>query len=266
MDRKHLSRGLAVGTVITGALAVSSVVGASSASAATHQDLPHVSAQQQRAAVSAASSPGAQALLKTATRDAATRRHTTLAKTPPKIGTQGTPVYALSKSFVDGESETVGQLWYVATSATTGAGAMTLFTAPDKSGTWQAVNVASGNTEARMATAAHGASLLIEPQVNAWYAVSADRVRPLNDAATKVVGKAPVSVASYQDIVRSRYADKQSGSAYAKRGTAGGFSASATTPGGATLGGMPGHGIGIAAGGVLVACAAGLGLRRRRRA
>lgn len=117
-----------------------------------------------------------------------------------------------------------------------------------------------------MAAAADGGSLLIEPQVNAWYAVSGDRVKPLNAAAKKVVGPAAVSVASYQQVVQSRYADKQSGSAYAKRGTAGGFSASATTPSGSTQGGVSGHGIGIAAGGVLVVGAAGFGLKRRRRA
>ncbi|MFC6704990.1 hypothetical protein [Flexivirga alba] len=266
MTRTHFSRRIALGALTIGAVAAVGIAGAPSALAAVHQDLPQVSAQQQRAAVSAASTPGARALLTTATRDAATRRHTAMPHTPATIGTHGTPVYALSASFVRGQSETVGQLWYVATSASTGAGPMTLFTAPDKTGAWQAVNVASGNTEARMAAAAHGGSLLLEPQVNAWYAVTADRIKPLNSAAKKVVGPAAVSVASYQHIVQSRYADKQSGSAYAKRGTAGGFSASATTPGGATQGGMSGHGIGLVAGGVLVAGAAGLGLKRRRRA
>ncbi len=257
---------ITLGTLTFGAMVAVGVAGAPNAVAATGQDMPHVSAQQQRAAVAAASSPGARALLATATRDAATRRHTAMPHAAATIGTQGTPVYALSASFVRGQSETVGQLWYVATSASTGAGPMTLFTAPDKTGTWQAVNVASGNTEARMAAAAHGGSLLLELQVDAWYAVSGGRVKPLNAAATEVVGKAPVSVAAYQHIVHSRYADKQAGSAYAKRGTAGGFSASATTPGGATRGGVSGHGIGIAAGGVLVAGAAGLGIKRRRRA
>lgn len=266
MTRKHVTRRLTAGSVLAGALVAGAVVCAPSAFAASQHDLRPVSAQQQRGAVAAASSPGARALLRTATRDAAARRHTAMPQAPARIGTQGTPVYALSASFVRGRSDTVGQLWYVATSATTGAGPMTLFAAPDETGKWTAVNVASGDTEARMAAAAHGASLLIEPQVNAWYAVSADRVRPLNAAARKVVGSGPVPVASYQHIVERRYADKQAGSAYEKRGTAGGFSASTTTPGGATHSGMPGHGLGIAVGGVLVAGVAGLGLQRRRRA
>lgn len=262
MTRKNLSRHVAFGALVVGTVTAGAVVVAPVAFATTHPDLPRVSAAQQHAAVSAATSPGARALLTTATRDAATRRHTALPQTPTTVGTRGTPVYALSASFVRGQSETVGQLWYVATSATTSAGAMTVFTAPDKAGAWKAVNVASGNTEARMAAAAHGRALLLEPQVNAWYAVSADQVAPLNAEARQVVGKTPVSVASYQGIVHSRYADKQSGSTYEKRGTAGGFSASITTPGGASHDGAVGRNLGIAAGGVLVAGAAGL--RRRR--
>lgn len=265
MTRTHFTRSLAFGLLFTGAVTAGAVVAAPNAFAATHHDLPRVSAAQQRAAVSAASTPGARALLTTATRDAATRRHAAMPRASARIGTQGTPVYALSASFVRGQSEIAGQLWYVATSASTGAGPMTVFTAPDKTGTWKAVNVATGNTEARMAAAAQGSSLLIEPQVNAWYAVSADRVAPLNAEARKVVGKAPVSVTSYQRIVRSRYADKQAGSAYAKHGTAGGFSASTTTPGVSPHSGTVSSGVGFAAAGVLVAGAAGVGLKRRRR-
>lgn len=266
MTRKHFARRIALGTLITGAVVAGAAVAAPTAFAADQHDLRNLSALQERAAVSAADTPGARALLTTATRDAATRRHTAVPRTPAKIGTSGTPVYALSASFVRGQSETVGQLWYVATSASTGTGAMTLFTVPDKTGKWQAVNVASGNTEARMAAAAHGGSLLVEPQVNAWYAVTADRVKPLNAAAKQVVGSAPVSVGAYQQVVHARYADKQAGSAYAKRGTAGGFSASATAPGADTHRGMSSGGVGFAAAGVLVAGAAGLGLKLRRRA
>lgn len=267
MTRSQLGRrGLAAGVVVTGVVVTGAVLGAPAAVAATHHDLPRVSAQQQRAAVSAASMPSAKALLRTAVRSAATRRHVATPQQAATIGTHGTPVYALSASFVRGQSDTAGQLWYVATSASTGAGPMTLFTAPDKAGKWQPVNVASGDTEARMAAAAHGGSLLLEPQVNAWYAVSADRVDPLNDAAEDVVGKSPVSVATYQEIVHSRYADKQSGSTYAKRGTAGGFSASATGPGRAAQSGMTISTAGFAAAGVVVLGVAGVGLKRRRRA
>ncbi|WP_446666822.1 hypothetical protein [Flexivirga sp. B27] len=260
----HPTRRFTIGTIAAGTVLAATVAGAPTASAAEGGSLPHLSAAQERAAVSAAAAPGAKALLQTATRNAAARQHLKLTRTPAKLGTHGTPVYALSASFVRGTSETPGQLWYVATSATTGAGKMTLFTAPDKTGKWRAVNVASGNTEARMAAAADGASVLVEPQVGAWYAVAADRVRPLNKAATQVVGSAPVSVADYQQLVHDRYADKQAGSAYDKRGTAGGFSASATSPGADTHRGIPIGGVGFAAAGLLVVGAAGVGLKRRR--
>lgn len=252
------------GTALTGALVTAAVISAPAASAATQHDVPHLSTHQQHAAAAAAASPGARDLLATATRGAAARGHAMTAGSTTHVATHGTPVYALSAAFVRDDSDTVGQLWYVATPAATQAGPMTVFTAKDASGTWRAVNVASGNTEARMARAAGDASLLVEPQVDAWYAVSDNRIRPLNAAARQVVGKAPVSISAYQRIVHARYADKQANSAYAKRGTAGGFSASATTPGEATHSGRAGAPLGLAAGGALAAGAVGLRLKRRR--
>lgn len=252
----------ALGTALTATFAAAAVAGAPAASAATHHAVPRLTVHQEDAAVAAATSSDARELLATATRGAAGRHHTAVPRTAPRVSTEGAPVYALSAAFVRGDSSNVGQLWYVATTATTGAGAMTIFTAPDSSGHWHAVNVASGNTEARMAAAAHGAALLVEPAVNAWYAVSGTTIRPLNAAARDVVGKAPVTVAAYQRIVHSRYADKQANSRYAKEGMAGGFAA---TAGGATSSnGVDGGQLGLAAGGVLAAGAVGLRLKRRR--
>lgn len=265
MTRTQLTRRLTLGTIVAGAVAAAAVASAPDALATTGHAIPHLSATQQHAAMSAASSPGARALVATATRSAAQRRHIAVPHSPAKIGSNGTPVFALSADFVRERSDTAGRLWYVATPVSTGAGAMTLFTARDKAGDWQAVNVATGNTEATMAAAAHGASLLVEPQVDAWYAVAHDRVRPLNKAARQVVGKGSISVDAYQHIVHARYADKQAGSRYAERGTAGGFSASAVEPGRASHGGMTSDAAGFAAAGALVLGAAGVGLKRRRR-
>ncbi|GAB3830775.1 hypothetical protein [Kribbella italica] len=160
---------------------------------------------------------------------AAERLPQTAAKAGTVVQQDAVPVYALNPEFVAGKSADVASLWYVATSASKGGAAMTVYTAPDAAGTWQAVNVASGNTESKMAGAAKGAKLFTEPQIGAWYALSGDRVRALNPSATEAIGAQPISVAAYQEKVTSRYGDKQAGSAYHANGTAGGYDVNAAT-------------------------------------
>jgi hypothetical protein len=160
---------------------------------------------------------------------AAQRLPQAAAKTGTVVQQDAVPVYALNPDFVAGKSGDVTSLWYVATSASKGGAAMTVYTAPDRSGAWQAVNVASGNTESRMAGAAKGAKLFTEPQIGAWYALSGDRIRALNQSATEAIGNQPITVAAYQDKVTTRYADKQPGSAYDANGTAGGYDVNAAT-------------------------------------
>ncbi|MEV6283740.1 hypothetical protein [Kribbella sp. NPDC051770] len=154
---------------------------------------------------------------------AAQRLPQAAAKAGTVVQQDAVPVYALNPDFVAGKSGEVASLWYVATSASKGGAAMTVYTAPDASGTWSAVNVASGNTESRMAGAAKGAQLFTEPQIGAWYALSGDQVRALNSSATEAIGSKPVSLGTYQQKVADRYADKQPGSQYDARGTAGGY-------------------------------------------
>ena len=133
-------------------------------------------------------------------------------------------IYALNPAFVRDASAPVATFWYAATTATKGDQSLTVFTAPDAAtGTWQPVNVASGNTEARMSTAARGALVFTEPQIGAWYALTGTQIRPLNPAATKSIGTAPITVAAYQDLVSTRYSDKLPGTHYANQGTAGGY-------------------------------------------
>ena len=88
--------------------------------------------------------------------------------------------------------------WYAANNRKpTGDQSLTVFTAPDPTtGTWQPVNVASGNTEARMTTAARGALVFTEPQIGAWYALTGNQIRPLNPSATKSIGTAPMTAAA----------------------------------------------------------------------
>jgi len=171
------------------------------------------------------------------------------------------PVYALSADFVRTGTGDVGTLWYVATPATKGSTALTVFTAPDQAGTWRPVNVATGNTEGALALKARGAKLLTEPQIGAWYAVNGKTVRALNAEATKTIGSTPISLTAYGQHVGTRYADKQADSAYAKNGTAGGYDTAASTP----SENSPGAWMVLAAGSLLVVALA-LFVRRRRTA
>ncbi|MFI5694237.1 hypothetical protein ACIA58_20480 [Kribbella sp. NPDC051586] len=150
-------------------------------------------------------------------------------KAAASIGSDSHAVYALNPAFVRDASAPVATFWYAATSASKGGQALTVFTAPDASGAWQPVNVASGNTEARMATAAGGALLFTEPQISAWYALTAGQVRPLNQSAVKSIGAKPITVAAYQDLVSHRYSDKLPGSTYNDAGLAGGYDTSTPT-------------------------------------
>ncbi|GAA1122359.1 hypothetical protein GCM10009630_20210 [Kribbella jejuensis] len=141
------------------------------------------------------------------------------------------PIYALNADFVRDASAPVATFWYAATSATAGGRAVTVYTAPDKHGGWQAVNVASGNTEATMVAAAGGATVFTEPQLGAWYVLTATHIRPLNASAIKSIGPNPITIPAYQALVAHRYATKLPGSEYNTSGLAGGYSDSApTTP------------------------------------
>ena len=148
-------------------------------------------------------------------------------KAAASIGSDSHAVYALNPAFVRDASAPVATFWYAATGASKGGQALTVFTAPDSRGVWQPVNVASGDTEARMASAAGGALLFTEPQIGAWYALTADQVRPLNPSAVKSIGSKPIAVTAYQKLVSQRYADKLPGSTYNESGMAGGYDTAA---------------------------------------
>ncbi|MDX6262151.1 MAG: hypothetical protein QOH84_3839 [Kribbellaceae bacterium] len=197
---------------------------------------------------------------------AAQRPGSAAAKTSTKLAIQQDtiPVYALSADFVRTGAGDVGTLWYVATPATKGTDKLTVFTAPDQAGAWHPVNVATGNTEARMAAAAKGAKLLTEPQIGAWYAVTGTTLRALNPEATKAIGSAPIALTAYRQQVTNRYQDKQAGSTYAKNGTAGGYDVAASTT--ATQKDTPGAWLILAAGtaAALALSAVTLLIRRRR--
>ncbi|MET7280194.1 hypothetical protein ABZS29_18305 [Kribbella sp. NPDC005582] len=188
-----------------------------------------VPASELSKATNAASSPTAVSLLGKATKSAATKSAAAKSTAKLAVAHDARPVYALNPAFVRDASAPVATFWYAATTATRGVDRLTVYTAPDANGTWQAVNVATGDTEARMFTAARGALVFTEPQIGAWYALAGNQVRPLNESATKSIGKAPVTVAAYHGLVAARYADKLPGSQYNDNGTAGGYDTAAAT-------------------------------------
>ncbi|RJQ78191.1 hypothetical protein D5S17_13480 [Pseudonocardiaceae bacterium YIM PH 21723] len=95
-------------------------------------------------------------------------------------------------------------------------------------GSWSVQNVTTDTSDVTFT--AQDAGAFSEPQINAWYRVSGDRVLPLNDAARTAVGES-VSVAAYQERVHGLYADKLPGSEYARKHMMGGGAVQSTEDG-----------------------------------
>jgi hypothetical protein len=132
----------------------------------------------------------------------------------------GVPAYTLDPAFVRGDGAgRVAVLEYVAVVARAQDGrTATIQAAPDAAG-WRVGSVLSGDDETRLATRLPaGAVLLDEPQINGWYALSADGVRLLQASLPQTPVGAFVPLASYQRQVHDRYADKQPGSQYQRDG------------------------------------------------
>lgn len=145
----------------------------------------------------------------------------------PQKAAGAVAVYELSPAFVRSGAGPVGQARYAVTTYALGSEKASVASAPQADGTWQAVNVASGDTEARMAALAQGSPLLHEPQVDAWYAVRGGRVVALDADARTALGKGSATVSEYAALVHDRYADKLPGSAYDTAGYAGGYAVQA---------------------------------------
>src|SRR6266545_1131866 len=140
------------------ALAAGAGLAISAAGSAHAAPVTPVSGPDLAAASVAAHSAQAVRLLDKVAGRIARRSGTTPAAAGLVVQQRAVPVYALNPAFVRTGSGDVATLWYVATTATKGGAVMTVFTAPDPAtGAWQPVNVATGDTEARMAGAAHAA-------------------------------------------------------------------------------------------------------------
>ncbi|OKK21768.1 hypothetical protein AMK16_00200 [Streptomyces sp. CB00455] len=154
------------------------------------------------------------------------------------------PMFEISPEFVTGKTQATPQtalrLAYLTSrvNATDGKHAAVLLapkgnaaptgTGPQSVGAegWQLAGIRDGDAEVGFAERGTAqARTFTEPQIHAWYRLTADgMVEPLNEEATTGLGaKRGVTLAAYQKLVTARYGDKMPGSAYDRKGLAGGY-------------------------------------------
>ncbi|MEV5657722.1 hypothetical protein [Streptomyces sp. NPDC052291] len=201
----------------------------------------------------------------------------------PRIEGAAVPVRTLSAEFVAGKpGVSIASLDYLASTAVSSDGQKaSLWTLPEpgKGGDWQVVNIATGDDEARYTAAGArelpGGTVFHEPQIDAWYVQKGDRVLPLDQDAVRAVGKRGTTLSAYRTRVHAAYADKLPGSAYARKGEAGGYGPAAKEGSGPAIAATSTTGTALtagslaAAGGALAVLAlcgvTALRLRSRRR-
>ncbi|WP_369143616.1 hypothetical protein [Streptomyces sp. R44] len=178
----------------------------------------------------------------------------------PRVDGASVPVRLLSPDFVAGKpGAPVARVEFRASRAVASDGQKASLWTVEQSGGWQVVNIATGDDEIRYAEMGRGGLVFREPQIDAWYVQKGAKVLPLDEDAVRAVGRDGTSLAAYRERVARAYGDKLPGSAYARKGAAGGYDAAA----------RPDEGAGVAAGsaaagaGGLVALA--LATRRLRR-
>ncbi len=147
-------------------------------------------------------------------------------------------LYELAPAFVAGRTSptagNVARLSYLASVAIGAHGrkaTVLLSSAAKGGGSWHLAGVRDGDSDVTYGQQTTSHSMVFtEPQIHAWYRLQDDAVEPLNrEAASGLQGKQAVTLADYQKLVHSRYADKLPGSAYDRKGLAGGYGL-ATTP------------------------------------
>ncbi|MFI1798112.1 hypothetical protein ACH427_12250 [Streptomyces sp. NPDC020379] len=177
-------------------------------------------------------------------------------------------LYEVTPDFVAGKAKPVLtealRLTYAVSSVSAGDGrGATAMLAATQGGGWHLAAVREGDSDAAYPTKGDlGASVFSTPQDHAWYQLKLDTVEPLNDAAkTALGGKASVSLADYQTLLKGRLADKLPGSDYDTKGYSSGYRATApahrsSSPAPLVIGGS----------GAALAFAGGVFAVRRRRA
>lgn len=174
-------------------------------------------------------------------------------------------VYSLNPAFVKGDrSAPVAKYVYMAVGARSATGQKATIWLTGSGGSWKVMNIISGTQEATYPARANGGEVFTEPQIHAWYRLKDGRVTALNDTAATSVGEQGVPVAAYRELVRTRYADKMPGSAYARSGKLGGYSPTTGVGDPAPDRGTAPVLLALGAGGAMAA-AAGVAVTRRRR-
>ncbi|MEU1823948.1 hypothetical protein ABZ502_16165 [Streptomyces abikoensis] len=148
----------------------------------------------------------------------------------PRIDGATVPVYTLDPEFVAGkEGAPIARLDFLASTAVSADGQKASVWTARTGNTWSVVNIATGDDETRYAAAGarklSGGTVFREPQINAWYVQRGDRVLPLDEDAVRAVGEQGTTVGAYRDRVRKAYGAKLPGSAYDRKGVAGGYDA-----------------------------------------
>jgi hypothetical protein len=185
----------------------------------------------------------------------------------PRVSTSAHPVYSLNPDFVRGDRNapvaTFAYMVFGARSATGQDASVRLVKSPQG---WQVMNIGSGAEEATYPAQAGTGMIFTEPQLDAWYRLSGDRVTGLSPTAKTSAGAQGMSLTAYQKLVHGRYADKLPGSTYARDGKLGGYQpAPAAEPAGEGGGGIGSPALAaMGTGGALVAAAGAIMIRRRR--
>ncbi|MFD7324448.1 hypothetical protein ACFV9D_25705 [Streptomyces sp. NPDC059875] len=146
----------------------------------------------------------------------------------PRIEGGSVPVRILSPDFVAGKpGAPVARVEFHASKAVASDGQTASLWTVRQAGGWQVVNIATGDDEIRYtaqgARALPGGVVFREPQIDAWYVQKGAKVLPLDEDAVRAVGRNGTTLAAYRDRVVKAYADKLPDSAYAKKGSAGGY-------------------------------------------
>ncbi|OKK08762.1 hypothetical protein AMK26_05690 [Streptomyces sp. CB03234] len=188
----------------------------------------------------AADTPGAAvtapATLDTLSRFFARDGAVTRAAAHPRIEGSTVPVRVLSPDFVAGRAGApVARVEFHAAGAVSSDGQKaSVWTARQGAKGWQVVNIATGDDEIRYAREGArrlpGGTVFREPQIDAWYVHKGSRVLPLDEDAIRAVGARGTTLAAYRERVAAAYGDKLPGTAYARKGAAGGYGGPASGP------------------------------------
>ncbi|MBO2446131.1 C39 family peptidase [Actinomadura barringtoniae] len=142
----------------------------------------------------------------------------------PRLYGELRAVYLLTPRFVTDPQAPVASFDHLAVEAGAADGQRAVVTIAKRPGGWQVVQISSGGAEAAsLAQSRPGRVVFKEPQINAWYALGAGNVMPLNEEARRGVGPGSVTTDLYQRLVRARYGRMQPGSAYDRDRLAGGI-------------------------------------------